>query len=407
LLKLKVFNIKIGLLSRMARFPLVLMALAVLSCREGANDKSSAAIGSAGVSSAGVSQPASAKSRVVYAKGFTIDYFDAYKEVKIFSHSAASTDTLDFLLLPAEAAVPAGHPHAHVIRIPVQSMIAGGSTQIAQADFAGVADRITGVGNGQYVINPLVREGLRTGRVRQVGLEGNLNNELVISMRPGVMMTMTDPDAAFGEYKTLIDAGIPVLPNADWLETTPLGKAEWVRLMGALTNREEEVNRKFDSVAQTYQRLASIGKATANQPSVIIGMPFKGTWYTPAGESYMAQLLRDAGASYHWADTKGTGSLALTFETLAPEALKADFWLDVGDINSREEILAQDTRFGAFRSFRSDAIYSYNRRVNDAGSSDYWETGAVNPQKVLADLIRILHPGALPADTLIYYKQIK
>ena len=121
----------------------------------------------------------------------------------------------------------------------------------------------------------------------------------------------------------------------------------------------------------------------------------------------MAQLLRDAGAGYHWADTKGTGSLALTFETIAPEALKADFWLDVGDINSRKDILAQDTRFGAFRSFRSDAVYNYNRRVNDAGSSDYWETGAVNPQKVLADLIRILHPGVLPTDTLIYYKQIK
>jgi|HubBroStandDraft_1064217.scaffolds.fasta_scaffold58062_2 iron complex transport system substrate-binding protein len=389
----------------MVRFPLVLMVLAVLSCREGANDKSSSAIGSS--SAINVNQPSTAKSRVIYAQGFTIDYFDGYKEVKIFNHSAASTDTLDFLLLPAGAAVPAGHPHAHLIRIPVQSMIASGSTQIAQADFAGVADRISGVGNGQYVINPLVREGLRTGRVREVGLEGNLNNELVISMRPGVMMTMTNPDAAFGEYKTLIDAGIPVLPNADWLETTPLGKGEWVKLMGALTNREEEVNRKFESVAQTYQRLATIGKATASHPSVIIGLPFKGTWYTPAGGSYMAQLLRDAGAGYHWADTKGTGSLALTFETIAPEALKADFWLDVGDINSREDILAQDTRFGAFRSFRSDAVYNYNRRVNDAGSSDYWETGAVNPQKVLADLIRILHPGALPADTLIYYKQIK
>ncbi len=233
--------------------------------------------------------------------------------------------------------------------------------------------------------------------MRQVGLEGNLNNELVISMQPGVLMTMTNPDAAFGEYKTLIDAGIPVLPNADWLETTPLGKAEWVKLMGALTDREELVNRKFDSVEHAYQRLAAIGNAAAVRPSVIIGMPFKGTWYTPAGGSYMAQFLRDAGATYHWSDTKGTGSLALTFETVAPVALTADFWLDVGDVNSKKEILSQDPRYGAFRSFRSDAIYNYNRRVNDAGASDYWESGAVNPQWVLADLIRILHPDALPA----------
>jgi iron complex transport system substrate-binding protein len=348
-----------------------------------------------------------ARSRITYARGFTIDYLYHYKEVKILNHSAGSADTLDYLLLPAGIAVPAGHDHAQVIRIPVQAMIVTGSTHIAQADFAGVADRITGVGNGQYVICPIVREGLRTGRVRQVGLEGSLNDELAISLRPGFIMTMTNPDAAFGEYKTLMDAGIPVLPNADWLETTPLGKAEWVKLMGALTDREDEVNKKFDSVAQSYRRLAAIGNAAAVKPSVITGMPFKGTWYTPAGGSFIAQFLRDAGASYRWSETKGTGSLALSFETVAPIALTADFWLDAGDADSKKEILSQDSRYGAFRAFHSDAIYNYNQRVNAAGSSDYWESGSVNPQWVLADLIRILHPGLLPADTLIYYKQIK
>jgi iron complex transport system substrate-binding protein len=375
-------------------FPLIL-----LSC--GRSDRKPASLHAASTATS----PASTS--IKYANNLTIDYTGQYKEVKILNHSAAGPDTLDYLLLPAGVAVPAGHAHAQVIRIPVQSMVVMGSPHIAQAEFAGVADRITGVGDGQYIICPLVRDGLRTGRVRQVGLESSLNNELVISMRPGVVMTMTNPDAAFGGYKTLMDAGIPVLPNADWLETTPLGKAEWVKLMGALTDREDLVDRKFDSVAQAYQHLAAIGNAAAVKPSVIIGMPFKGTWYTPGGGSYMAQLLRDAGASYHWSDTKGTGSLALSFETVAPVALKADFWLDVGDVDSKKEILSRDTRFGAFRAFGPGAIYNYNRRVNDAGASDYWESGAVNPQWVLADLIRILHPDALPADTLIYYKQIK
>ena len=376
-----------------------LCLLLLISCGRADNKTAAPGAASAAASPAG--------SRINYAHGFTIDYFDHYKEVKILNHSAGSADTLDYLLLPAGIPVPAGHAHAQVIRIPVQSMVVMGSTHIAQADFAGVADRITGVGNGQYVICPVVRDGLRTGRVRQVGLEGSLNNELVISMRPGFIMTMTNPDAAFGQFKTLIDAGIPVLPNADWLETTPLGKAEWVKLMGALTDREEVVNRKFDSVAQAYQRLAAIGNAAAVRPAVITGMPFKGTWYMPAGGSFIAQFLRDAGASYHWSETRGTGSLALSFETVAPVALTADFWLDAGDANSKKEILSLDPRYGAFRAFRSNAIYTYNRRVNAAGSSDYWESGSVNPQWVLADLIRILHPDVLPPDTLIYYKQIK
>ncbi len=349
----------------------------------------------------------SAKSVLKYAHGFKLDYVGGYKEIRIPGHGAGGADTLDYLLLPAGAAVPPGHAHAQVIRIPVKSMIVMGSPHIGQADFAGVADRITGVGEGQYVVSPIVRKGLLSGRVKQVGIDGSLNNELLVSMKPDILMTMTNPDAAFGQYRTITDAGIPVLPNAEWLETTPLGKAEWVKLMGALTDREEIVNRKFDSVEQAYRRLAAIGSAAAAKPSVIIGMPFKGTWYTPAGGSYMAELLRDAGAGYHWFDTKGTGSLALSFEAMVPEALKADYWLDVGDVDSKKEILSRDERFGSFRSFRSDHVYNYNRRVNDHDASDYWESGAVNPQWVLADLIRILHPGVLASDTLVYYKQIK
>ena len=140
---------------------------------------------------------------------------------------------------------------------------------------------------------------------------------------------------------------------------------------------------------------------------VIVGMPFKGTWYTPAGESFMAQFLRDAGASYHWSDTKGTGALSLSFEAVAPEALTADYWLNLDYADSKKDILSKDPRYGTFHAFRTGALYNYNKRVNDIGTNDYWESGAVNPQWVLADLIHILHPGLLPDDTLIYYKQVK
>ncbi|HXD78979.1 MAG TPA: ABC transporter substrate-binding protein [Puia sp.] len=348
-----------------------------------------------------------ATAEVRYAKGFTIVDHAGYKEVKIASHAAGSRDTLEYLLLPAGAAVPGGHPGARVIRVPVKSMVVTGSPQIAEAAFAGVAGRIVGVGSGQYVFDSLVREGLRTGRVRQVEAEDDLNNELLISLRPDVVITMTNPDAGGSRYRTLLQAGIPVLPDADWLETTPLGKAEWVKLIGALTGREDIVNPKFDSIAAAYQRLASIGRSAPQRPSVILEMPFKGTWYLPAGGSFMAAFLRDAGADYHWAGTKGEGSLALEFEAVAPEALKADYWLDIGAVDSKKEILARDPRFAAFHAFRTGALFNYNRRVNDAGSNDYWESGVVNPQLVLGDLIRILHPGLLPPDTLVYYKQLK
>jgi iron complex transport system substrate-binding protein len=357
--------------------------------------------------STNIDRPAAGDTVLKYAHGFRIDNRNGYREVSILNRAAGRIDTLRYLLVDEGQTPPAGRPGIPVIHTPVRSMTVLSSIHIGLADFAGAADRITGLGNFQYVNAPIVREHIRTGRIKQVGIDGNTNNELVIAMHPGVVITSTNPDAAYGQYKTLTDAGIPVLPDAEWLETTPLGRAEWAKLFAALIDREAEIGKKFDSVERTYLALAAIGSAAKKKPSVIIAMPWKGVWYTPAGESYMAQFLRDAGADYSWSATKGIGSLALNVEAVIPIALKADFWFNVGYVDSRKEIAEKDSRFADFHSFKTGAVYNFNRRVNDIGSNDYWESGAANPQRVLADLIRILHPDALPQDTLYYYKQLK
>jgi iron complex transport system substrate-binding protein len=177
--------------------------------------------------------------------------------------------------------------------------------------------------------------------------------------------------------------------------------------MAALVNREDTVNKKFDSVEKAYNDLVQLTKKAATHPRVIIGMPFKGTWYTPAGESYMAQFLKDAGAGYQWADTKGTGSLALNFETVAPEALKADYWMNLAQVDTKKEVLGKDLRYAGFKPFATNGIYNNTLRVNDTGANDYWESGVIDPETILADMIHILHPELLPNHELVYYKQMK
>jgi iron complex transport system substrate-binding protein len=344
---------------------------------------------------------------VKYAHGFQIDYYDGYRDVSIVHLNGGKADTLHYLLVEQGVAPPADRPGIPVITTPVKQFAVESSVHVALAELAGVADRITGLGDIQYVNSPIVREGIRTGKVKQIGIENTINKELVISMRPGVLIAMTDPDAAFGQYKTIIDAGIPVIPDAEWLETTPLGRAEWAKLIGALADKEDSVGKRFDSIEHAYLQLAAIGTRVTAKPSVIVNMPFKGVWYMPAGNNYMTQFLRDAGASYQWMDSKGTTSLPLNFEIVAPVALKADYWLNVGFVSSKKDLLAKDSRFTAFRPFQKDAVYNYDKRVNALGSNDYWESGVVNPQLILADLIRILHPGLLPQDSLYYYKQMK
>lgn len=344
--------------------------------------------------------------QIKYAKGFSIDYYDGYKLLNIYSGIGPTADTIQYVLLAKGARAPDGFTKAQLITIPVQHMVAMSSTHVAQADFAGVANTIVGLGSFKYITSPVVRKNIAAGKVKDVGVDGTMNEEMLISMKPGLVIVMGTPDAKFSKYKTLTNAGLSVMLNSEWLENTPMGRAEWVKVMAALTDKEELVDKKFDAIEKEYQRLAQIGRNAKSKPSVISGMPFKGVWNVPDGDSYMAEFFKDAGTNYQWSGIKGKGSLALNFEAVAPVALKADFWLNAGYVNSKKDIQAIDARYADFKPFKTGKVFNFNKRVNDLGANDYWESGAVSPHLILADLIKILHPELLPDHQLVYYKQL-
>ncbi len=347
------------------------------------------------------------KVTVKYAKGFTVAYHGSYKVVNILNHFEDQVDTLRYVLVPRGITPAISYPNAQVIQIPVRRMVGMSSMHVALVDFLESAEVLAGLGNLKYVSSAGVRKNITAGKVKEVGKGEEVNEELLITMQPDLLMATGSPDAKFSRYNTLMDAGIPVLMNSEWLETTPLGRAEWVKLMAVLLNKEALVNQKFGQLEKEYHRLAALTQKATIKPSIITGMPFKGTWSVPDGDSYMARFLQDAGTTYHWAKVQGKGSLHLDFERVAPVALQADFWLNVGYVDSKEDIVAKDVRFKDFRPFRQGAIYNNNKRVNDIGSNDYWESGAVNPHLILADLIKILHPELLPQHKLVYYKQLR
>lgn len=124
------------------------------------------------------------------------------------------------------------------------------------------------------------------------------------------------------------------------------------------------------------------------------------------GNSFEAILLKDAGANYPWFDEKQTGGLRKDFEVIYKVGLEAEVWLNPGAATSREEILQKDGRFKDFKAFKTGRIYNNNRRVSPAGGNDYWESGVVHPERLLADLIHILHPTLLPGHELFYYQKL-
>ncbi|WP_207513936.1 ABC transporter substrate-binding protein [Longitalea luteola] len=378
-------------------FSIGLLLLTGSSCKQAATSPSPA----------GKDQPAAvAKTKLVHSKGFTIDYFDDFKLVKIINRFSDKSDTLQYVLVQRGKPAPAGYPNAQVIQIPVQKIVVTSSMHVGMADFMGAADVIAGLAEPKYVTSPTVRKNLANGKVAEVGNGSEMNHELIIAMQPDLVMTMGSAVAPISRYQPLTSAGIPVMVNAEWLEKDPLGRSEWVKLMAALLNKEEEVNRKFEAMENEYQRLKALGAKASQHPSVVVGMPFKGTWHVPDGDSYMTQFIKDAGAQYHWADVISTGSLALNFETVAPVALKADFWINMSTARSRSEIAAADPRYTKFNAYQKGTMYNNNKRTNDIGANDYWESGAVNPARILADLVKIFHPEILPDHQLYYYQQL-
>jgi iron complex transport system substrate-binding protein len=155
-------------------------------------------------------------------------------------------------------------------------------------------------------------------------------------------------------------------------------------------------------VKTRYEDLKTLAAGAEDKPTVFANTPFGDSWFMPGGQSYLGQLLADAGATYLWADDASTGSIPLDFETVFDQAADADFWVNTYQ-TTVADLLATDERFGDFAALENGGVYTNNARINANGGSDYYESGVANPDVILADLIRIFHPDLLPDHDLYFY----
>ncbi|MEK6480044.1 ABC transporter substrate-binding protein [Catalinimonas sp. 4WD22] len=343
------------------------------------------------------------EAEVHYAQGFDISYEYDYKVL----HLMQGTDTTHYILMPEDVDRPSAYPEAQRIRIPIRSLVALSTTHVALADFVEADSIIVALDHTDYVYDPEVRASIDAGEVTSVGQSGSLNQEMVLALQPDLLMVSGMPNTDLQKYNALISSDIPVLINTEWMENTALGKAEWVKLMAALLNREEIANPKFDSIAQAFQHIAQLTDSLEEKPEVISGSPFQGSWYVPGGKSYRSKMFEQAGAQWPWSDNEDV-SLPVAFENIYAYGLEADYWLNPGMVNTLDELLAKDERFADFKAFQNGKVYNHNRRMTPNGQgNDYYESGVVNPHLILADLTHILHPDLLPDHQLYYYQKLE
>ncbi len=347
------------------------------------------------------------KTTLTHTDGFSVEYFNHYKVVTVHTVWPGAAEPWQYVLVQCGTPAPDGFSPGQVISVPARRLATMSTSYLPFVERLGLLDRLVAVDDTTYVSNPAVLQLAADGRLQSIGYGAGVNVEVLLDLQPDLIMTYGSGAPDYDAHPKLIEAGLPVALNAEWLENSPLARAEWGKFIALFFNREAAAGALFAGTAERYAALQRLAASAPDKPIVITGTPYEGVWYMPGGRSFAAQFLYDAGAAYPWADDQSTGSLPLDFESVFDTGAQAEVWLNLGFVTSLADLRAADPRFADFAAYRSGSVWNNDARMSPGGGNDYYETAVAEPDVVLADLIAILHPGLLPDHVLAYYRQVK
>ena len=353
--------------------------------------------------------PVQDKAHVRYAQCFAITYEGDVKIVDVTQPWPGASESFRYVLIPKGTPVPKAYKKERIIRVPIQTIAVLSTTHLPHLKLLGQYESLVAVGNPDGIYDSDLRRKVEAGHLPGIGRGSQIDLERVLQLNPDLVMAVAPANGQYISHPALQEAGVPVMINAEYVEPTLLGRTEWLKFTAAFFSQEALAEQMFDDIAAQYARYGDLtnGLSETAKPLVFGGALVRGTWYVAGGKSYVAQLLKNAGARYVWAQDETQGSLPLDFEAVYEKAATADFWITGRNKwHARSDMLLEDARYSAFKAFQNGQIYNFNARVNASGANDYWETGVVEPHLILADLIHIFHPHILPNHTLKYYRKI-
>ena len=337
-----------------------------------------------------------------HATGFKVTEGKGYHLLDIQDPQHEEGTSYHFALVP-RGTKPEGIPADYtVIETPVRSVICMTSLQLSNFITLEALDRVIGITSSRFLFNKEMKQRLKEGTTKKIGMEGNFDAEVIIQANPDLILISPFKR---GGYDSLKELGIPLLPHLGYKEMTPLGQAEWIKCMGLLVGLESEAIARFETIEKRYNELLQLTAGVKKRPVVFSGELRGGNWYAVGGKSFLAQLFRDAGADYFLKDDTRSGGVTLDFETVYSQADKADFWRILNSYPgefSYNALKAEDSRYADFRAFREKGVVYCNLRERA-----FYESSPTQPEVVLADLIRAFHPDLLPDHTPVYYELIK
>ncbi len=404
-------------------FPVVIALLCVAAVSFGSVSHGETASEEAAQDAEAAGEPAAAaatadpfpdKARVRHARGFTIEYHDGYKKLEVLSPWRDARVTFTYLLTPRGRKVEnlPRIPGSIVVEAPVRRMALVSMTNAPFFPMLHIEEALVGIAGCRRINTPSIVERIRRGDISEIGagiddgMARQLNMEQLYVLQPDVVVVYGTGIPEYDHHPKLLEAGFRVVMDAGYMESTPLGRTEWIKFLAAFFNKEAEAERIFDEIAQGYEAQAEKVKDVKRRPTVFHGMRFGNVWYMPGGDGYIARFLRDAGADYVWSDDASKGSMPLSMEKVLERARDAEFWLEPRLCRSLEELQGFDDRHGLFRAFRTGRVYNNDAVVSPGGGNDFRETGMARPDLVLADLISIFHPDLAPSHRLTWYRRL-
>lgn len=330
---------------------------------------------------------------IKYAQNIQI--IEEGKVVKVHIFNSQSNKTLKYLLSKDKSVTDQkGYIR---ITIPIRSIITLSGTHIGMLSKINELDKIVGVSDKKYIYNPKILKKIASGSTIDFGGESSISFESIVKSKAQLLM-YSGFGQEFPHSEQLMKLGTVCIPNYDWKENNPLGKAEWIMFFGFLTGKEKEATRYFEKIEKEYNSLKILSKKSSSSPTLFSGNLTGDIWYTPAGESFNAQLFKDANSNYLYKDSKGTGSLELSLEKVLVDNSATEFWLNPGQA-TLSQILSANPKMKYFNAVKNEKVFCYSSKTNL-----FWEMSAIEPHHVLSDMISILHPDLRLKKAMYFYQ---
>ena len=334
-----------------------------------------------------------------YSSLLTIVEHDGYTVADISNPWKPGKLLHRYYLVPRNDSQTSNFQDGTVIEVPIQRAAVFTTVHCALLTELGLGSHIVGVADAKYIKVPYIQQQIAAGRIVDCGNGLNPVVEKIMDVKPEVIML--SPFENSGGYGKTEDIGIPLIECAEYMEASPLARAEWMRFYGLLFGESEKADKLFHEVDSSYTALKRQAQKAGEGRSVILDKITGSVWYMPGGRSTIGQMLQDAGARYPWASDEQSGSLSLPFETVLERGGESDVWMLRYSSNhdlTFDELLSEYHGYSQLKAFRNHEVYGCNVEL-----SQFYEDTPFHPDRLLCDFLQILHPDIIGLPSLRYF----